>query len=98
VKLVKRSPFSPVTEEELIDPRQAHIYDCLHRFAEEYKIPILVPPNDAEVDFAGLRIIRNCDRDDKPCCGHPERGICDGGESTERVYDPVKDEPKEVCF
>ena len=114
VRLVKGS-FGHATEEELIDPRQKVIYDCLSEYAREYKIPFEIPANDetalcdcgvglphyepharpmeipapdAEVDFAGLRIIR------APCCAHPERGICDGGESEERLYDPCIDEPR----
>jgi len=57
-------------------------------YCRRKQIPFEVPENDAEVDLMGLRIIK------APCCAHPERGICDGGESEERLYDPCIDEPR----
>jgi len=63
------------------------VAESIEDYCRRKQIPFEVPAPDAEVDFAGLRIIK------APCCAHPERGICDGGESEERIYDPRIDGP-----
>jgi len=64
------------------------VAESIADYCRRKQIPFEVPGNDAEVDLMGLRIIK------APCCGHPERGICDVGEAEERIYDPCIDEPR----
>jgi len=63
------------------------VKESIADYCRRKQIPFEVPADDAEVDLMGLRIIK------APCCAHPERGICDGGESEERIYDPRIDGP-----
>ena len=79
-------------EKPIPTPEYQEMVDDVKESIEDYcrrkQIPFEVPADDAEVDLMGLRIIK------APCCAHPARGICDGGESEERLYDPCIDEPR----
>jgi len=73
--------------QEMIDDVKESIKESIEDYCRRKQIRCEVPADDAEVDLMGLRVIKGS------CCGHPERGICDGGESDERICDPRVDGP-----